>query len=68
MNLLAAHRGQWLSTERLLAEVYDESETGSAAGLKNVIGRLRHKLGAGTIVNRYGLGYRLREPRSASSG
>ncbi|WP_295391094.1 response regulator [uncultured Thiodictyon sp.] len=59
LDLLAAHRGQWLSTERLLAGLYTESDSGSEASLKNLLLRLRHKIGADAILNRYGIGYRL---------
>jgi two-component system response regulator VanR len=59
LDLLAAHRGQWLSTERLLAGLYTETDTGSEAGLKNLLLRLRHKIGTDVILNRYGIGYRL---------
>jgi DNA-binding response OmpR family regulator len=61
LNLLLAHRGQWLSRERLLAAVYVDRDASSAAGLKNLILRLRQKLGDGAITNQYGVGYRLIE-------
>ncbi|WP_295456361.1 response regulator transcription factor [uncultured Thiodictyon sp.] len=59
LDLLAAHRGQWLSKQRLLDRLYGATDTGSEASLKNVILRLRHKIGTDAIVNRYGVGYRL---------
>lgn len=59
LDLLAAHRGQWLSKERLLAGLYAETDTGSEASLKNLLLRLRQKIGTDAILNRYGVGYRL---------
>ena len=65
LDVLAAHRGQWLSTQRLLGALYAQNETGSEASLKNLILRLRQKIGADAILNRYGVGYRLGYERGA---
>lgn len=60
LNLLATHRQQWLSQERLLAALYHDSGKGSEGGLKNLFLRLRQKIGKEVIINHYGVGYRLR--------
>lgn len=61
LDLLVAHRDQWLSKERLLAALFAEFDQGSEAALKNLFLRLRQKIGSDMIVNRYGVGYRLRQ-------
>jgi len=59
-DLLVKHGGEWLSTERLLAALFNDGDTGSEGALKNLILRLRQKLGQEVIINRYGIGYRLK--------
>lgn len=61
LDLLLKHRGQWLSKDRILAQVYCDDENASEAGLKNLILRLRQKIGADHIANMYGMGFMLRQ-------
>ncbi|MDD5335175.1 MAG: response regulator transcription factor [Rhodoferax sp.] len=61
LDLLLKHRGQWLSKDRILAQVYGDDENASEAGLKNLILRLRQKIGADHIANMYGMGFMLRQ-------
>ncbi|MFZ4478985.1 MAG: response regulator transcription factor [Rhodoferax sp.] len=65
LDLLLKHRGHWLSKDRILERIYSEDEHGSEAGLKNLILRLRHKIGADHIANMYGMGFMLRSPQHA---
>ena len=44
----------------MLQLLYDDPDRASESGLKSLIMRLRRKIGRETIVNGYGLGYRLR--------
>ena len=59
LHLLVQHGDEWLSTERLIAALFTDFDRGSEAALKNLVRRLRHKLGPEAIANRYGVGYRL---------
>ena len=58
-DLLVQHGEEWLSKDRLLTALFNDFDSGSEAALKNLILRLRQKLGPDVIVNRYGVGYRL---------
>ncbi len=62
LDLLLKHRGEWLSKDRLLCQIYDQDDPGSDAGLKNLILRLRQKIGPDHIANMYGMGFMLRSP------
>lgn len=62
LDLLLERRGQWVHSERLLAAIYDDPDTATESGLKNLILRLRRKLGRDSIMNQYGVGYRIRLP------
>jgi len=68
IETLIARQGQWVHTEQILQLVYDDPQRASESGLKSLIMRLRRKIGRETIINGYGLGYRLRtEPEPGSS-
>ncbi len=64
LDLLLKHRGQWLSKERILQQIYTEDDRGSEAALKNLILRLRQKIGSDHIANMYGMGFMLRAPHA----
>lgn len=64
-DLLVKHGGEWMSTDRLLSALFDDCDTGSEGALKNLILRLRQKLGPEVILNRYGVGYRLKRCQEA---
>ncbi len=64
LDALIQRRGGWVHREQLLIHVYDDPDVASEAGLKNLVMRLRRKLGREAINTRYGVGYRLRmEPQ-----
>jgi DNA-binding response OmpR family regulator len=65
LDLLLKHRGQWLNKERILQQIYTDDERGSDAALKNLILRLRQKIGSNHIANMYGMGFMLRAPQYA---
>lgn len=60
IETLIARQGQWVHTEQMLQLLYDDPDRASESGLKSLVMRLRRKIGRETIVNGYGLGYRLR--------
>ncbi len=65
LELLLNHRDRWLSSGRLIAALYGDRGRGGEESLKALLLRLRRKLGAAVIVNRYGVGYRLVWPQPA---
>ena len=65
LDLLLKHRGQWLNKDRIVQQIYADDENGSEAGLKNLILRLRQKIGSDHIANMYGMGFMLRSPPHA---
>lgn len=60
LELLISHRGQVVTRERIFLRVYAEDENPSDSALKNLVLKLRRKIGEDTIVNSYGAGYMLR--------
>ncbi|MDG4594402.1 MAG: response regulator transcription factor [Candidatus Contendobacter sp.] len=62
IDVLATRPGRWVNTERLLCAVYENPDHASEAGLKNLVMRLRRKIGQEVIVSGYGTGYRLLPP------
>lgn len=64
LELLLNHRDQWLCSARLIGALNGDRGRGGEDSLKGLILRLRRKLGAAAIENRYGVGYRLTLPES----
>ena len=60
-DVLVMHRDGWLTKDQLLSELFTDFDQGSEAALKNLLVRLRRKLGTEAIINRYGIGYRLNQ-------
>ena len=60
LNLLVGERGQVVSKERIFQIVYPGEEGATDSALKNLVLKLRRKIGEDVIVNRYGAGYMLR--------
>lgn len=58
LTMLSDHRGQWVSREQLSSHIYGCKDVSEAA-LKNLVLRLRRKLGDDLLVTRYGEGYKL---------
>jgi DNA-binding response OmpR family regulator len=57
---MLAHRGQLIGAERICARLADERHQPlSVQGLRNLIHRLRAKLGRDAIISERDLGYRL---------
>lgn len=72
LRLFAAHPGEVLSRERLLAEVWGQKYLGTTRTLDQVIVQLRRKLGEPADAPRWlltvhGVGYRLAEATTQSS-
>jgi two-component system, OmpR family, response regulator len=65
LDLLLAHRGQLVNKERIFAVVYAQEEDATEGGLKNLVLKLRRKVGEAQIVNVYGSGFMLRADDAA---
>lgn len=60
LHLLLHHRGRWVHKERIADVVWPGGQGMSEPALKNLILKLRNKLGREAIPSRYKLGYMLR--------
>ena len=60
LALLVAHHGTLVHKERIFQVVYALEEETSDSALKNLVLKLRRKIGDNSIVNCYGEGYMLR--------
>lgn len=60
LDLLVAHRGSMVSKERIFQQVYASHDHATDSALKNLVMKLRRKIGDEVIVNSYGSGYMLR--------
>jgi len=61
LGALLAHAGQVVSAERLAESLWGEKQPADpAAALQSQVSRLRHRLGAGAVLETVGPGYRLR--------
>lgn len=60
LSLLAAHCGATVHKERIFEVVYQDETEATDSALKNLVMKLRRKIGEDAIVNSYGEGYMLR--------
>ena len=60
---LLRHRGRVVSQHELAENVYGQDDAHDSNALEVLVGRVRKKLGAGTIETRRGFGYCVPEPR-----
>lgn len=60
LALLVAHCGTTVHRERIIQMVYQDEDEATDSALKNLVMKLRRKIGEGSIVNSYGEGYMLR--------
>ncbi|MEX0430903.1 response regulator transcription factor [Spiribacter insolitus] len=56
------HRDRTVPVTELLEHLYGDDDSRDVNAIEAIIARLRRKIGAGTIANRRGFGYYLREP------
>jgi DNA-binding response OmpR family regulator len=59
---LLRHRGRVVSQHELAENIYGQDDAHDSNALEVLIGRVRKKLGAGTIETRRGFGYCVPEP------
>lgn len=60
LSLLVAHSGTTVHKERIFEVVYQDEMEATDSALKNLVMKLRRKIGENAIVNSYGEGYMLR--------
>ncbi len=60
LTLLAGHCGMTVPKERIIQTVYPDDMDATDSALKNLVMKLRRKIGEEVIVNSYGEGYMLR--------
>lgn len=65
LALLAAHCGVTVHKERIFQMVYQGEDDATDSALKNLVMKLRRKIGDDSIVNSYGEGYMLRAYEAA---